>query len=140
MTTTSQTKIIIVINKSDLASQEWITDQDKVVRQLCDLPVVYVSATKSSGMDELKNLLTASVETDRMDAPQYIVTNARHYEALTNVAESLQRVLDGFRDGIPTVLVATDVRQAIYYLGLITGKITPEDILGQIFSKFCIGK
>lgn len=91
-------------------------------------------------MDELKKMLTSSVETGRLNTPQYIVTNARHYEALKNVSESLQRVLDGFRDGIPTVLIATDVRQAIYYLGLITGKITPEDILGQIFSKFCIGK
>nr|MBP7029181.1 tRNA uridine-5-carboxymethylaminomethyl(34) synthesis GTPase MnmE [Bacteroidales bacterium] len=50
------------------------------------------------------------------------------------------RVLDGFRDGIPTVLIATDVRQSIYYLGQITGRITPDDILGEIFSKFCIGK
>lgn len=80
------------------------------------------------------------METERLDNPQYIVTNARHYEALKNVSDSLQRVLDGFRDGIPTVLIATDVRQAIYWLGQITGRITPEDILGEIFSRFCIGK
>jgi tRNA modification GTPase len=75
-----------------------------------------------------------------LDSPQYIVTNARHYEALTKVSQSLGRALDGFRDGIPTELIATDVRQAIYYLGLITGKITPDDILGEIFANFCIGK
>jgi tRNA modification GTPase len=104
------------------------------------MPVLFVSARNASGIEEVKKQLTSSVETSRLDSPQYIVTNARHYEALKNVSGSLQRVLDGFRDGIPTVLIATDVRQAIYYLGLITGKITPEDILGQIFSKFCIGK
>jgi len=90
--------------------------------------------------EELKKHLTSSVETGSLKAPQYIVTNARHYEALKNVSSSLQRALEGFRDGIPTVLIATDVRQAIYYLGLITGRITPDDILGEIFSKFCIGK
>jgi len=140
LTGASSVKVIMVINKSDLASPGQIAGLKKKLSRLCNSPHVFVSATMSSGMDELKMMLTASVETGRLDAPQYIVTNARHYEALKNVAESLQRVLDGFRDGIPTVLIATDVRQAIYYLGLITGKITPEDILGQIFSKFCIGK
>ncbi len=140
LTGDSGAKIILVINKSDLASPGQITGLKGELPRLCDSPAVFVSAANSSGIDELKRMLIASVETGRLDAPQYIVTNARHYEALKKVTESLQRVLDGFRDGIPTVLVATDVRQAIYYLGLITGKITPEDILGQIFSKFCIGK
>ncbi len=140
MTNASGAKLIIVINKSDLAGPGRIADLGKELTKNSTNPVVFVSAIKSSGVDELKMILSSSVETGRLDAPQYIVTNARHYEALKNVADSLQRVLDGFRDGIPTVLVATDVRQAIYYLGLITGKITPEDILGQIFSKFCIGK
>lgn len=140
MTKASGAKIIMVINKSDLAGPDRISRLRKELSQPGNVPVVFVSARKSSGMDDLKKMLTASVETGRLDDPQYIVTNARHYESLKNVSDSLQRVLDGFRDGIPTVLVATDVRQAIYYLGLITGKITPEDILGQIFSKFCIGK
>ncbi len=140
MTRAKGAKIIMVLNKSDLADPARIADLRKELSQPGHIPLVFVSATKLSGMDELKKMLTSSVETGRLNTPQYIVTNARHYEALKNVSESLQRVLDGFRDGIPTVLIATDVRQAIYYLGLITGKITPEDILGQIFSKFCIGK
>ncbi len=140
MTEAKGAKIIMVLNKSDLADPARIADLRKELSQPGHIPLVFVSATKLSGMDELKKMLTSSVETGRLNTPQYIVTNARHYEALKNVSESLQRVLDGFRDGIPTVLIATDVRQAIYYLGLITGKITPEDILGQIFSKFCIGK
>jgi len=140
MTGSAGTKIILVINKSDLVSQKQISKLKKELQSLCDLPIVIVSATRSRGIEELKNLLTGVVETGSLKTPQYVVTNARHYEALKNVSASLGRALDGFHDGIPTELIATDVRQAIYYLGLITGKITPDDILGEIFSKFCIGK
>ena len=140
MTGTSEARIILIVNKSDLITRNVASSLTKELRSLCPFPVIFVSARDSTGIDDLKKQLTASVETGRLDDPQYIVTNARHYEALRNVSESLQRVLDGFRDGIPTVLIATDVRQAIYHLGLITGKISPEDILGEIFSKFCIGK
>jgi tRNA modification GTPase len=140
LTGTSGARIILIVNKSDLITRSVASSLEKELISLCPFPVIFVSARDSTGIDDLKIQLTASVETGRLDNPQYIVTNARHYDALRNVSESLQRVLDGFRDGIPTVLIATDVRQAIYYLGLITGKISPEDILGEIFSKFCIGK
>jgi tRNA modification GTPase len=132
--------IILVINKSDLISVEQRDSLEKDLSAQCKVPFVIISAKRSTGIEELMERLSTSVKTENLKSPQYIVTNARHYEALKNVSASLQRVLDGFRDGIPTVLLATDVRQAIYYLGLITGKITPDDILGEIFSKFCIGK
>ena len=140
LTGNSGAKVILVINKSDLVSRKQAGELKKDLSALCSIPVVFISAKNSSGLEELKKQLTDSVETGRLKSPQYIVTNARHYEALKNVSSSLQRALEGFRDGIPTVLIATDVRQAIYYLGLITGRITPDDILGEIFSKFCIGK
>ncbi len=140
MTGTSGARIILIVNKSDLITGSASSSLHEELKSLTPFPVIFVSATASEGIDDLKKQLTASVETGRLDNPQYIVTNARHYEALRNVSESLQRVQDGFRDGIPTVLIATDVRQAIYYLGLITGKISPDDILGEIFSRFCIGK
>ncbi|MDM8004195.1 MAG: tRNA uridine-5-carboxymethylaminomethyl(34) synthesis GTPase MnmE, partial [Bacteroidota bacterium] len=132
--------IIAVINKADLVSHDIPDRLKEELSGLCSCPVLFVSARESAGIDEVREHLIASVETGKLDNPQYIVTNARHFEALKNVSDSLQRVLDGFRDGIPTVLIATDVRQAIYYLGLITGRVTPDDILGEIFSKFCIGK
>jgi tRNA modification GTPase len=136
----SGARIIVVINKSDLVSQQRSGELKNELKGLCSCPVLFVSARESAGIEEVRTQLIASVETGKLDNPQYIVTNARHFEALRNVSGSLQRVLDGFRDGIPTVLIATDVRQAIYYLGLITGRVTPDDILGEIFSKFCIGK
>ena len=140
MTVSPEARIILIVNKSDLITRSAALSLKKELKGLCPFPVVFVSARDSVGIDDLKKQLTSSIGTGRLDNPQYIVTNARHYDALRNVSESLQRVLDGFRDGIPTVLIATDVRQAIYYLGLITGKISPEDILGEIFSNFCIGK
>jgi tRNA modification GTPase len=136
----SSANLILVVNKIDLIAQDQAESLMKELTGLCDLPAVAVSAKKATGIDDLRLSLLKSVDTGVIDSPQYIVTNARHYEALKKVSESLQRVLDGFRDGIPTVLIATDVRQAIYYLGLITGRITPDDILGEIFSRFCIGK
>ncbi len=140
MTGDTGTRVILVVNKSDLISRSSFETLERQIETLCTFPVLFVSARKASGIDEIRKQLTSSVETGSLDNPQYIVTNARHYEALKNVSDSLQRVLDGFRDGIPTVLIATDVRQAIYYLGEITGRITPDDILGEIFSRFCIGK
>ena len=140
MTGDRKPNVIMVVNKSDLIEPDQAESLMRELALLCHLPAVAVSAKEATGIDELRNRLLEAVETGVIDSPQYIVTNARHYEALKRVSESLQRVLDGFRDGIPTVLIATDVRQAIYYLGLITGQITPDDILGEIFSRFCIGK
>ena len=140
MTGDRKPNVIMVVNKSDLIEPDQAESLMRELALLCHLPAVAVSAKEATGIEELRNRLLEAVETGVIDSPQYIVTNARHYEALKRVSESLQRVLDGFRDGIPTVLIATDVRQAIYYLGLITGQITPDDILGEIFSRFCIGK
>ena len=136
----SNANLILVVNKIDLMAQDQAESLMKELRGLCDMPAVAVSAKQATGIDDLRLSLLKSVDTGVIATPQYVVTNARHYEALKKVSESLLRVLDGFRDGIPTVLIATDVRQAIYYLGLITGRITPDDILGEIFSRFCIGK
>jgi len=140
MTGDNGTRIIAVINKSDLVSPDVLALLKEEFTGLCSCPVLFVSARESAGIAEVREQLIASVDTGGLDNPQYIVTNARHFEALKNVSDSLQRVLEGFRDGIPTVLIATDVRQSIYHLGLITGRVTPDDILGEIFSKFCIGK
>jgi tRNA modification GTPase len=69
-----------------------------------------------------------------------MVTNLRHYQNLTQTFDSLQRVLNGLDSGITGDFLAMDIRQALHYLGEITGTITTEDLLDNIFSKFCIGK
>ena len=132
--------IVIVANKSDLLEPSLFKSTGESFFAHLGEHVIMVSATENRGIDELKIQLLESVDTSRLSSPQLIVTNARHYEALVNVSVSLDRVLGGFRNGIPTELIATDIRQAIYHLGEITGQITSDEILGEIFSKFCIGK
>jgi tRNA modification GTPase len=77
---------------------------------------------------------------NQLNLGDVIVTNIRHYEALLHVSESLDRVLKGLDDKITEDLIAIDIRQAIHYLGEITGQITSDEILGNIFKNFCIGK
>ena len=77
---------------------------------------------------------------DSLQTENVVVTNARHYHALTEVHASLQDVLDGLENGISGDLLALDIRRSLQYLGEITGEITNEDQLDYIFSKFCIGK
>jgi tRNA modification GTPase len=69
-----------------------------------------------------------------------IVTNLRHYEALKNAQTAIHRVIDGLNSGITGDFLSQDIRECMFYLGEITGQITTDEILGSIFSKFCIGK
>ena len=71
---------------------------------------------------------------------QAIVSNIRHYEALSRVADDILKINDGMKTGIPSDLMTIDIRDALYYLGSITGEVTTDEILGNIFGKFCIGK
>jgi tRNA modification GTPase len=75
-----------------------------------------------------------------INAESTILSNARHYEALRLVDQSLQEITDGLQNGIPGDLLALDIRRCLHFLGEITGEITNEDQLDYIFSKFCIGK
>ena len=132
--------IIVVANKLDMIPEY---KEESIVRSISGataLPVIMISATGGTGIEELKEMLLQSVDISNLESPQYIVTNARHYHALEETSSSLEAVLSGFRNGIPTELITTDLRQAIYHLGEITGQITSDEILGEIFRNFCIGK
>jgi len=132
--------IIVVANKLDIIPEY---KEERIARSFAgatSLPVIMISATGGTGIEELKDILLKSVDISNLESPQYIVTNARHYHALEETSSSLDAVLSGFRNGIPTELITTDLRQAIYHLGEITGQITSDEILGEIFRNFCIGK
>ena len=79
-------------------------------------------------------------DNSKVDSNATLVTNARHYQALMDAQIALYRVEDGLAAGTPTDLVAQDIREALYHLGSIVGEINTEEILGNIFSRFCIGK
>lgn len=102
--------------------------------------VLFISAKTGEGIDELEKLLGRLTGTDTLLSENVIISNARHYEALSKVADSLERVLSGLDSDLPEDLIAIDVRHAIHYLGEITGEITTDEILGNIFRNFCIGK
>ena len=84
--------------------------------------------------------LAAGAALPEIDDNAVIVTNARHYEALTRARDAIERSIQGLTAGLSGDLVSQDIRECMYYLGEITGEITTDDILGEIFSHFCVGK
>jgi tRNA modification GTPase len=88
----------------------------------------------------LKDKLYNTVLSQQLNRNSVIVTNARHYEALSKADESLREVLQGLNNNITGDFLAMDIRRALNYLGEITGEISTDDLLGNIFGKFCIGK
>ena len=102
--------------------------------------VIYLSAKTGVGIDELRNALQSRFDAQSAYRGDVVVSSQRHYEALRESAESLQAALNALRNGLPTDLLSEDIRQVLYHLGTITGEITSEDVLQNIFSRFCIGK
>ena len=101
--------------------------------------VIFVSAKKKTNIEQLINHLFAIVENGAVKN-DVVVSNARHFEALTKTHESLIKVLEGLDVNITGDFLAMDIRQALHHLGEITGEIVTDDLLDNIFSKFCIGK
>lgn len=101
--------------------------------------IIKITASETEGIEEIKNLLVSS-HSIKESAGSLVVTNARHFEALVNSKESLEAVKNGLIGDIPTDLVAIDIRATLHHLGSITGAVHADDILGHIFSHFCIGK
>ena len=101
-----------------------------------------ISAKQGTGLDRLCDALRGAVDTEALYHGDPVVSNNRHYEALTTARESLARALEGLVNGLPTDLLSEDIRQVIHHLGSITarGAIAPDEVLRNIFSKFCIGK
>ena len=124
-------QLVAVWNKSDLALNS------------IDIPgaasTLSISASTGDGISELRDLLSKSHGLDASTA-SLVVTNIRHFEALVQAQDSLTLVQSGLTGDVPSDLVAIDIRQALHHLGSITGAIHADDILGHIFSHFCIGK
>jgi tRNA modification GTPase len=121
-------------NKTDIASPA-------LLKTLKDQPgFVFISAKLKDNLDKLKKRLIDLLDLGKVRVGDTIVTNARHYESLFKSQTALREVIDGMEKQASGELLAEDIRQSIYYLGEITGEITNEDLLENIFSKFCIGK
>ncbi len=128
---TEEQKLIIVVNKKDIATID--------TQLIGEYNVVEISAKTGEGINELERQLVATYETET-EKHDIIITNARHYQALIKASETLERILDGLDNGLPGDFVSQDIRECMHYLGEITGNITTDDLLGNIFANFCIGK
>jgi tRNA modification GTPase len=102
--------------------------------------LLFISAKEKSGLEELRFRLSDITMKEKLSSDDIIITNIRHYEAFIHVSESLERVMSGLENQIPEDLIAIDIRQAIHYLGEVTGEIISDEILSNIFRNFCIGK
>ncbi|MBA4259201.1 MAG: tRNA uridine-5-carboxymethylaminomethyl(34) synthesis GTPase MnmE [Chitinophaga sp.] len=129
-----QINYILVGNKADLANAETVKQFAAFKNSL------FISAKNNEQIDALKKSLVNNTIHGNINTESTIVTNARHYEALVGLMQSLEEVEQGLHNRLPGDLLALDIRQCLHYLGTITGSITHEDQLDYIFSKFCIGK
>ena len=125
---TDKQTLIVVANKMDLSAERTIDG------------AIYISARNGEGVDMLRTALRNTIDTDGLYRGEVVVSNLRHFEALTRAHASLQAALAALDNGISEELLSEDIRSAITSLAEITGKITSDDILKNVFSRFCIGK
>lgn len=99
-----------------------------------------ISAKQGTGLDALLDALTTLINTDPLESGETIVSNLRHYQALSSARQSLQRALEGLQTTLSAEFISQDIRETIHYLGEITGEVSTDEVLGRIFERFCIGK
>ncbi len=157
----SQQQVIILINKCDLVldlpkSGKGLIDPDDIdpilgkyvenVREYCTssglspIAIIPISAGRHLGLDSIKKTLHSICSVGVTNSNSVLVTNLRHFEALQNAHSALSRVAEGLETTLPTDLLTQDLRDALHHLGTITGAITTDEVLGEIFGRFCIGK
>lgn len=127
---------VAVANKIDLS----FNDRLKELKLPSDINFISISAKENQQIEELKQLLYDTAVGDKLSANHTMVTNIRHVEALQRTRSALDSVANGLLNPVTSDFLAMDIKQALYYLGEITGQVTTDDLLENIFSKFCIGK
>ena len=151
----SSQKLILLLNKIDIADiNKNVNTYNFIVSYINnkgfkstvgvsndnEVKIIEISAKLGTGIDELRNILAETQKNVLADSDTTLVTNQRHVQALADARTSLLRVRDGLASGLPTDLAAQDIREAIYSLGSIVGEISTDEVLGNIFRNFCIGK
>jgi len=132
---TNGKQLIAVANKVDKG------DVQSIESTFSDLPnVLFISAKHKENVERLKELLTEKVKQGLLNNDDVIISNSRHFEALSNALRHVVQVQDGLANGVSGDLLAMDIRQSLHHLGEITGEITTDDLLDSIFRDFCIGK
>uniref|UniRef100_UPI004056F29F tRNA uridine-5-carboxymethylaminomethyl(34) synthesis GTPase MnmE n=1 Tax=Alistipes sp. TaxID=1872444 RepID=UPI004056F29F len=126
--TVDNQSLIVVANKMDLSEERTIDG------------AIYISARSGDGVEKLRQALRATIDTDGLYRGEVVVSNMRHFDALSRAHESMQMAVSALDNGVSEELLSEDIRAAINSLAEITGRITNEDILKNVFKNFCIGK
>jgi tRNA modification GTPase len=137
---TADQHLIVIINKIDLHNETEIAAKLGGTNTFAPYPTLFLSAKHHVHTDQLHDLLLDTVQSQALQASDVVVSNARHYEALKNALDASARALTGIDTSLPSDLIAQDIREILHYLGQITGEITTDEVLGNIFKNFCIGK
>ncbi|MDQ3048657.1 MAG: tRNA uridine-5-carboxymethylaminomethyl(34) synthesis GTPase MnmE [Bacteroidota bacterium] len=131
----NNSQLVMVANKIDKE------DLDYIKKEFESFPgMLFISAKERNGIDELKKHLVQLFDSRTVNLTETIVTNARHVEALRHTNVALMKVLEGLNNNVSGDFLAMDIRQALHHLGTITGEISSDDLLANIFGRFCIGK
>lgn len=147
LSATQHKQLVILLNKSDLVSETTLREAHKFISgqmqtNQMTLKLLTLSAQNNSGIDELKSLLASSLTTlqAKSNATATIVSNLRHYEALSAALVAIDRVIEGLRSELSGDFISQDLRECIYHLSDIVGEVTTDQVLGNIFKNFCVGK
>jgi tRNA modification GTPase len=127
--------ILLIANKIDTVKKDRVKELKNTFKDL-----VLLAAKDGKGIEELKEKLLTLSNAGQMGKNDTIVTNNRHYDALLKALEAIQKVKEGMDMELSSDLMAIDIREALFHLGEITGSVSTDDLLGNIFSNFCIGK
>ena len=140
-------QLVVLLNKTDLVSESTINEAKQYIsgqlNNVVPAPMLLtLSAQSGSGLDQLKQLLAASLSTLQAEnnSTGTIVSNLRHYEALSAALAATDRVIEGLHQGLSGDFVSQDLRECIYHLSDIVGEVTTDQVLGNIFKHFCVGK
>lgn len=131
--------LVLVFNKSDLLTPEELKNKQSLLNNLPGTRI-YISAKQQTNTNALQKELLAAASLPDINQNDIIVTNVRHYEALTHALHAIRRVTQGLNSDISGDFLSQDIRECMHHLGEITGQISNDDILGNIFGKFCVGK
>lgn len=132
-------RLLIVLNKTD-QTEDLLTALETLQLQINGETIIPVSAKTGHNMEQLTEELIHTVNLHDLNTGNVIVTNARHYEALKHAHTAISRVISGLESGLSGEFISQDIRECLHYLGSISGIITTDEILGNIFKNFCIGK
>lgn len=137
---TGDKQLVVVLNKSDRINEGQLEELEKGTSLKENEKIISLSAEKKENIEGLTSLLLDIVNIGSLKHQDVLISNIRHFNALKSAAESLTRVSEGLTSSLPSDLLAQDIREALHYLGEITGEVTTDEILGNIFKNFCIGK